>query len=92
VEKKRDRRTFIWRVDSNDILVFANKAWLDFAQENGAGYLTQKQTLDQSLWASIYSWVEVEEGVKALDLFQSYLPPKISHGICLQCGLKYFDL
>ena len=48
-----DPRIFIYRIDAEDRLVFANPEWFDFARENDAARLSPENVLDQSLWWAI---------------------------------------
>jgi hypothetical protein len=49
----KDRRTFVYRVDSEDQILYVNSAWCDFAQENGASTLDAESVLHRSLWEFI---------------------------------------
>ncbi len=45
-----DKREFIYRVDSQDRIVFANQNWYDFARENGVPTLSPDVVIGRSLW------------------------------------------
>lgn len=45
-----DDRTFIYQIDSDDVITFANQAWWDFAAENEAPHLTPETVLNRPLW------------------------------------------
>lgn len=51
--ERHDFRTFIHRVDSNDIIVYVNDDWLSFAMENGAPHLSRDAVVGHSLWEFI---------------------------------------
>lgn len=48
-----DRRKFIYRIDGEDQIVFANQAWYDFATENGTAGLTERSILRRPLWSFV---------------------------------------
>lgn len=177
----QDNREFIYRIDRDDIIVFANEHWYHFARENGVNTLNPDTVIGRSLWSFIEnietqhlfqvllkkirqtglsmmfpyrcdspgrrrylemqvvampdqvlefqsrilrqetrlpvrlmtgevgrtmnklvmcgwckkvalpdgSWVEVEEAVSALDLFDAPRLPQISHGMCGGCGREF---
>lgn len=174
-----DHRRFLYRINSDDRIVFANKNWFDFAIENNTANLTEKMVLGRLVWSFIAdpsthailgaviqrvrqtgrlirlpfrcdspdlrrhmeveirsltndhiefesrvlrletreptqiwlsgierskqvivacswckkiqvsqnSWMEVEEGVAALDLLTAPLLPRLSHGVCPECSI-----
>jgi len=52
----RDDRTFVHRIDSHNVIVDLNRAWLDFAIENDAPELTRDAVVGRSLWDFIAGW------------------------------------
>lgn len=50
-----DKRGFIYRVDAQDRVVFANAEWFDFARENSAVSLKPEVVIGVSLWDFICS-------------------------------------
>jgi hypothetical protein len=42
--------TYRYRVDADDVLVWADEWWIAFAQENGASQLVKKSFLGRPLW------------------------------------------
>ena len=49
----KDPRRFIYRLDSEDRIVFVNDDWIDFAIENGLAGLTRENVVGKSLWELI---------------------------------------
>lgn len=47
---QEDKRAFIYRVDAQDRVVFANAEWFDFARENSAIALRPDLVVGASLW------------------------------------------
>lgn len=45
-----DDRHFIYHINHEDELIYANDDWYDFAKENEAGYLVADRMYGQSLW------------------------------------------
>jgi hypothetical protein len=48
-EEKLDNRTFVHRIDSNDMIVVVNDEWLSFGSENVYN-LSQDVVVNKSLW------------------------------------------
>lgn len=61
-----DPRKFVYRIDLNDRVVFANANWYDFARENDADELCAEAIIGRSLWEFI-----VDEATQ--DLFKILL-------------------
>lgn len=49
----RDFRKFIYRIDENNIIVYVNEEWLEFARENKSAGLTRESVIGTSLWKYI---------------------------------------
>jgi hypothetical protein len=62
----QDTRVFIYRVDAQDRIVFANAAWYDFARENGGETLHPKAVVGAPLWGFLCN-------AETQHLFQSLL-------------------
>lgn len=45
-----DPRLFIYQLDQHERIVDVNRHWLDFAQENGAEWLTRSAVIGKRLW------------------------------------------
>ncbi len=48
-----DPRTFVYRVDAQDRIIYANAAWRAFAKRNGASRLCE-EVIGSSLWAHLH--------------------------------------
>ena len=51
-----DERTFIYRTDAENRIVFVNREWLDFARDNQAPELTADHVLGERLESFIAGW------------------------------------
>jgi hypothetical protein len=51
-----DHRTFIYRIDAENKVIFLNQEWIDFAKENEAPELTPEYVLGQPLDRFIVGW------------------------------------
>lgn len=61
-----DNREFIYRIDRDDQIVFANEDWYHFARENGVNTLNPDTVTGRSLWSFI-------ENIETQHLFQVLL-------------------
>lgn len=52
-DSHNDRRTFVCRIDENDMITYVNSHWLAFARENDAPELTEAAVLNKPLWRFI---------------------------------------
>ncbi len=52
----QDLRTFVYRIDARDTIIFVNREWVDFARENQAPELTPGNVLGQPLERFIDGW------------------------------------
>lgn len=90
----------LYEIDQQDVVTKVDEAWNTFAQENRADHLVGAGVVGSSLWQHIQqpetkqlykelqlpddSWVEVEDAVRSLRLFDAALP-ELTHGICAHC-------